>query len=110
MYKEDDSSDVERETIVHVQFKDFLGTAMVFRVRRDQNIMSLRAMAAATVSRCIQKIEDIETIDGLDIPADVVPDIKSVFCEDSKVTKNSRFLYEKSCCVGCAAWFIANHW
>ena len=110
MYKEDDSSDVERNTIVHVQFKDFLGTAMVFRVRRDPNIMSLRSMAAAKISRCIQKIEDIETIDGLDIPADVVPDIKSMFCEDSKVTKNSRFLYEKSCCVGCAAWFIANHW
>ena len=110
MYKEDDSSDVDRNTIVHVQFKDFLGTAMVFRVRRDPNIMSLRAMAAAKISRCIQKIEDIETIAGLDIPADVVPDIKSVFYEDSKVTKNSRFLYERSCCVGCAAWFIANHW
>ena len=110
MYKEDDSSDVERNTIVHVQFKDFLGTAMVFRVRMDPNIMSLRSMAAAKISRCIQKIEDIETIDGLDIPADVVPDIKNVFCEDSKLTKNSRFLYERSCCVGCAAWFIANHW
>ena len=110
MYKEDDSSDVERNTIVHVQFKDFLGTAMVFRVRRDPNIMSLRSMAAAKISRCIRKIEDIETIHGLDIPVDVVPDIKRVFCEGSKVSKNSRFLYERSCCVGCAAWFIANHW
>ena len=112
MYKEDDSSNVERNTIVHVQFKDFLGTAMVFRVRRDPNILSLRAMAAAKISRCIQNIEDIENIAclDLDIPADVAPDIKSVFFEDSKVSKNSRFLYERSCCVGCAAWFIANHW
>lgn len=95
MYKQDDSRDVERHTIVHVQFKEFLGTAMVFRVRKDPNILSLRAMAAAKVSRCIQKIEDIENINGLEIPADVVPDIKSVFGEDSKVSKNSRFLYER---------------
>ena len=72
MHKQDDSRDVERNTIVHVQFKDFLGTAMVFRVRKDTNILSLRAMEVAKVSRCIQKIDDIENITGLDIPATIV--------------------------------------
>ena len=104
MYKQDDSGDVERNTIVHVQFKDFLGTAMVFRVRKDPNLMSLRAMAAAKISRCIQNIEDIENIAGLDIPADVVPDIKSVFFEDSKVSKNSRFLYEEELLCGVCGY------
>ena len=80
---------------------------MVFRVINKLNILSLRGMAAAKVSRYIQKIEDVENID---VPKDVIPDIRRVFSEDLKVSTYSRYLYEKTCCVGCAALHIANHW
>ena len=100
----------ERNTIVLVQFNDEPGTVMVFRVINKLNILSLRGMAAAKVSRYIQKIEAIENIDALDVPKDVVPDIRRVFSEDLKVSTYSRYLYEKTCCVGCAALHIANHW
>ena len=96
-----------RNTIVLVQFNDEPGTVMVFRVINKLNILSLRGMAAAKVSRYIQKIEDVENID---LPKDVVPDIRRVFSEDTKVSTYSRYLYEKTCCVGCAALHIANHW
>ena len=102
--------DEERNTIVLVQFNDEPGTVMVFRVINKLNMLSLRGMAAAKVSRYIQKIEAIENIDALDVPKDVVPDIRRVFSEDLKVSTYSRYLYEKTCCVGCAALHIANHW
>ena len=72
---------------------------MVFRVINKLNILSLRSLAAAKVSRCIQKIEDIENIEALEVPKDVVADIRRVFSEDLKVATYSRYLYEKTCCV-----------
>ena len=105
--KEGEKPEEARNTIVLVQFNDELGTVMVFRVINKLNILSLRGMAAAKVSRYIQKIEDVENID---VPKDVVPDIRRVFSEDLKVSTYSRYLYEKTCCVGCAALHIANHW
>ena len=108
--KEGEKPEEARNTIVLVQFNDEPGTVMVFRVINKLNILSLRGMAAAKVSRYIQKIEAIENIDTLDVPKDVVPDIRRVFSEDLKVSTYSRYLYEKTCCVGCAALHIANHW
>ena len=105
--KEGEKPEEARNTIVLVQFNDEPGTVMVFRVINKLNILSLRGMAAAKVSRYIQKIEDVENID---LPKDVVPDIRRVFSEDLKVSTYSRYLYEKTCCVGCAALHIANHW
>ena len=105
--KEGEKPEEARNTIVLVQFNDEPGTVMVFRVINKLNILSLRGMAAAKVSRYIQKIEDVENID---VPKDVVPDIRRVFSEDLKVSTYSRYLYEKTCCVGCAALHIANHW
>ena len=108
--KEGEKPEEARNTIVLVQFNDEPGTVMVFRVINKLNILSLRGMAAAKVSRYIQKIEAIENIDALDLPKDVVPDIRRVCSEDLKVSTYSRYLYEKTCCVGCAALHIANHW
>ena len=108
--KHDEKPDEERNTIVLVQFNDEPGTVMVFRVINKLNMLSLRGMAAAKVSRYIQKIEDIENIDALDVPQDVVPDIRRVFSEDLKVSTYSRYLYKKTCCLGCAALHIANCW
>ena len=97
--KQDEKPDEERNTIVLVQFNDEPGTVMVFRVISKLNIISLRGLAAAKVSRCIQKIEDIDNIEALELPKDVVPDIRRAFSEDLKVTTYSRYLYEKTCCV-----------
>ena len=93
-----------------MQFADASRTVLVFRVIKKQNILSLRAMAAAKVSRCFLKIEDIEKLDASLVPAAVVPDIRRVFSEDLKISAYSRYLYSKSCCVGCAAVHIVNHW
>ena len=108
--KHDAISEAERITITLVQFADAARTVMVFRVINKQEIMSLRALAAAEVSRCFLKIEDIEKLDASLVPAAVVPDIRRVFSEDLKISAYSRYLYSKSCCVGCAAVHIVNHW
>ena len=47
--KHDAISEAERITITLVQFADAARTVMVFRVVKKQNILSLRAMAAAKV-------------------------------------------------------------
>ena len=108
--KHDAISEAERITITLVQFADAARTVMVFRVINKQDIMSLRALAAAEVSRCFLKIEDIEKLDASLVPEAVVPDIRRVFSEDLKISAYSRYLYSKSCCVGCAAVHIANSW
>ena len=108
--KQDVTSETERNTITLVQFADAARTVMVFRVVKKQNILSLRALAAAKVSRCFLKIEDIEKLDASLVPEAVVPDIRRVFSEDLKISAYSRYLYSKSCCVGCAAVHIANSW
>ena len=108
--KHDAISEAERITITLVQFADAARTVMVFRVVKKQNILSLRALAAAKVSRCFLKIEDIEKLDASLVPEAVVPDIRRVFSEDLKISAYSRYLYSKSCCVGCAAVHIANSW
>ena len=93
-----------------MQFADASRTVLLFRVIKKQNILSLRAMAAAKVSRCFLNIEDIEKLDASLVPETVVPDIRRVFSEDLKISAYSRYLYSKSCCVGCAAVHIVNHW
>ena len=62
------------------------------------------------VAYLLQKIEDIEKINSLDIPQDVIPDVESAFFEELRVVTYSRYLYENTCCVCCAALHIANHW
>ena len=71
-------SDDERNTIALVQFAEASRTVLVFRVVKKLNILSLRAMAAAKVSRCFLKIDDIEKLDASLVPEAVVPDILSV--------------------------------
>ena len=109
--KHDAISEAERITITLVQFADAARTVMVFRVINKQDIMSLRALAAAEVSRCFLKIEDIEKLDASLVPEAVVPDIRRVFSEDLKISAHSRYLYSKSCWVGCGdAMYIVNQW
>ena len=120
------NTNIESNAIVSVQFHDDSGTVFVFRVQKKRNILSLRAMAAAGVAQffqknayemkydqvtyLLQKIEDIEKINSLDIPQDVIPDVQSAFFEELRVSTYSRYLYENTCCVCCAAQHIANHW
>ena len=120
------NSDNESNAIISVQFNDNSRTVFVFRVQKRKNILSLRALAAARVAQCFQKnafemkyehvtyllrkIEDVEKINSLDIPQDVIPDVQSAFFEELKVSTYSRYLYENTCCVCCAAQHIANHW
>ena len=72
------NTDIESNAIISVQFNDSSRTVFVFRVQKRENILSLRAMAAARVAQCfqknayeimyeqvtylLQKIEDIEKI------------------------------------------------
>ena len=107
--KHDAISEAERNIITLVQFADAARTVIVFRVINKQDILSLRALAAAEVSRCFLKIDDIDKLDASLVPAAVVPDIRRVFSEDLKISAFSRYLYSKSC-VGCAAVHVANNW
>ena len=120
------NSDNESNAIISVQFNDNSRTVFVFRVQKKLNILSLRAMAAARVAQCfqknayeiiyeqvtylLQKIEDIEKIDSLEIPKDLIPDVQSAFLEELKLSTYSRYLYNNSCCLCCSALHIANHW
>ena len=86
------NSDNESNAIISVQFNDNSRTVFVFRVQKKLNILSLRAMAAARVAQCfqknayeiiyeqvtylLQKIEDIEKIESLEIPKDLIPDVQ----------------------------------
>ena len=107
----------DRNKVVLVQLNDPRGTVLVFRVLKKKNLLSLRAIAAAKVSQCIQNnvkresiIEDIENVEVLEVPRHVVPDIRKALIDDWKVTTYSRYLYVQTCCVGCAALKLANHW
>ena len=109
--KHDAISEAERNIITLVQFADAARTVIVFRVINKQDILSLRALAAAEVSRCFLKIDDIDKLDASLVPAAVVPDIRRVFSEDLKISAYSRYLYSKSCWVGCGdAMHIVNQW
>ena len=106
----------DRNRIVLVQLNDPQGTVLVFRVLKKKNLLTLRAITAAKVSQCIQtnvtreNIEDIDNIEVLEVPRHVVPDIRKALIDDWKVTTYSRYLYVQTCCVGCAALKLANHW
>ena len=120
------NSDNESNAIISVQFNDNSRTVFVFRVQKKLNILSLRAMAAARVAQCfqknayeiiyeqvtylLQKIEDIEKIESLEIPKDLIPDVQSAFLEELKLSTYSRYLYKNTCCLCCSALHIANHW
>ena len=120
------NSDNESNAIISVQFNDNSRTVFVFRVQKKLNILSLRAMAAARVAQCfqknayeiiyeqvtylLQKIEDIEKIESLEIPKDLIPDVQSAFLEELKLSTYYRCLYNNSCCLCCSALHIANHW
>ena len=120
------NSDNESNAIISVQFNDNSRTVFVFRVQKRKNILSLRALAAARVAQCfqknaydimyeqvtylLQKIEDIEKIETLEIPKDLVPDVQAAFLEELKLTTYSRYLYKNTCCLCCSALHIANHW
>ena len=120
------NTDIESNAIISVQFNDNSRTVFVFRVQKKLNILSLRAMAAARVAQCfqknayeiiyeqvtylLQKIEDIEKIESLEIPKDLIPDVQSAFLEELKLSTYSRYLYKNTCCLCCSALHIANHW
>ena len=120
------NTDIESNAIISVQFNDSSRTVFVFRVQKRENILSLRAMAAARVAQCfqknayeimyeqvtylLQKIEDIEKIETLEIPKDLVPDVQAAFLEELKLSTYSRYLYKNTCCLCCSALHIANHW
>ena len=120
------NSDIESNAIISVQFNDNSRTVFVFRVQKKLNILSLRAMAAARVAQCfqknayeiiyeqvtylLQKIEDIEKIESLEIPKDLIPDVQSAFLEELKLSTYSRYLYKNTCCLCCSALHIAYHW
>ena len=120
------NSENESNAIISVQFNDNSRTVFVFRVQKKLNILSLRAMAAARVAQCfqknayeiiyeqvtylLQKIEDIEKIESLEIPKDLIPDVQSAFLEELKLSTYSRYLYRNTCCLCCSALHIANHW
>ena len=109
--RQEEKVDTGRNTIVAVQFEDCAGTVVVYRVIRKQSILSLRSIAASKVSRSILKVEDIQNIvETLGVPRDVVADVRKVFSDDLKVATYSKYLYEKTCCVGCASLYLANHW
>ena len=102
------NTDIESNAIISVQFNDNSRTVFVFRVQKKLNILSLRAMAAARVAQCfqknaydimyeqvtylLQKIEDIEKIETIEIPLDLVPDIQAAFLEELKLSTYSRYL------------------
>ena len=106
----------DRNKVVLVQLNDPRGTVLVFRVLKKKNLLSLRAITAAKVSQCIQanvnreNIEDIDNVEVLEVPRHVIPDIRKALIDDWKVTTYSRYLYVQTCCVGCAALKLANHW
>ena len=120
------NTDIESNAIISVQFNDNSRTVFVFRVQKRKNILSLRALAAARVAQCfqknaydimyeqvtylLQKIEDIEKIETLEIPKDLVPDVQAAFLEELKLSTYSRYLYKNTCCLCCSALHIANHW
>ena len=120
------NTDIESNAIISVQFNDNSRTVFVFRVQKRKNILSLRAMAAARVAQCfqknayeimyeqvtylLQKIEDIEKIEKLEIPKELVPDVQAAFLEELKLSTYSRYLYKNTCCLCCSALHIANHW
>ena len=109
--RQEEKIDTGRNTIVALQFEDCAGTIVVYRVLRKQNTLSLRSIAASKVARCILKVEDIQNIGKtLSVPRDVVPDVRKVFSDDLKVATYSKYLYEKTCCVGCASLYLANNW
>ena len=106
----------DRNKVVLVQLNDPRGTVLVFRVLKKKNLLTLRAIAAAKVSQCIkanvkrENIEDIDNVEVLEVPRHVTPDIRKALIDDWKVTTYSRYLYVQTCCVGCAALKLANHW
>ena len=60
------------------------------------------------MSEYVAKIEDIDNIDSLDVPKDIVPYIRRAFTASDRVATSSRYLYEETCCVGCASYASLN--
>ena len=75
---------------------------------KEQSLPFLREIAAAKVSEYVAKIEDIDNIDALDVPNDIVPYIRRAFNASKKVTTCSQYLYEETCCIGCASFASLN--
>ena len=81
--------DQQREKFIVVYFHDQHGTFLVFHVKKKMKMLTLRTFAAATISRCVQKKEDVL---GLDLPKNVIGDILGTF-KDSwkpKIYHNSK--------------------
>ena len=75
---------------------------------KEQSLPPLRDIAAGKVSESVAKIEDIDNIDALDVPNDIVPYIRRAFNASKKVTTCSQYLYEETCCIGCASFASLN--
>ena len=73
--------DQQREKFLVVHFHDEHGTFLVFHVKKKMKMLTLRTIAAATISRCLQKSEDVL---GLELPKNVIYDIQGAFKDSWK--------------------------
>ena len=65
-----------------LHFSDVYRTAVMFSVRRKNQMTELRSLAAAAVVSCVVRKEDIER---LEVPRDVIPDMKEAFDDNWRV-------------------------
>ena len=72
-----------RNKYIFVHFNDVNGTVIMLNVQKKLKMSSLRSQAAAKVAGCILKKDDVAT---LEIPRDVVPDIKEAFDDNWRVS------------------------
>ena len=73
--------DQQREKFLVVHFHDEHGTFLVFHVKKKMKMLTLRTIAAVTISRCLQKSEDVL---GLELPKNVIYDILGAFKDSWK--------------------------
>ena len=73
--------DQQREKFIVVHFHDEHGTFLVFHVKKKMKMLTLRTIAAATISRCVQRSEDVL---GLELPKNVIGDILGAFKDSWK--------------------------
>ena len=65
-----------------LHFSDIYKTAVMFQAKRKTMMMDLRSLAAAAVVGSIARKEDIES---LEVPRDVIPDMKAAFDDHWRV-------------------------
>ena len=72
----------DQQKCLWLHFSDIYRTAVMFNVRRKNQMTDLRSLAAAAVVASVARKEDIEK---LEVPRDVVPDMKEAFDDHWRV-------------------------